>query len=107
MSKKVEDVEVVMEVDGKVVDMPETETSKQVKNNQDNKKNKKKKKEKVVKSNKAKEMVSELKKVTWPSFTTVLVKTGVVLLVVLFFFAVLFGIDYLMSLLYKLLTKTM
>ena len=103
MSKKVEDVEVVMEVDGKVVEQP-AET-KPEKNNKDSKKDKKKKKEKSNKSNKAKEMASELKKVTWPSFTTVLTKTGVVLAVVLFFFAVLFGIDYLLSLLYELLTS--
>ena len=34
----------------------------------------------------------ELKKVTWPSFATVVKKTGVVLLVVVIFTVVLFGI---------------
>ena len=105
MSKKVEDVEVVMEVDGEVVEQPAP--AKEVTNNKDEKKDKKKKKEKKQKSNKAKEMVSELKKVTWPSFGTVMAKTGIVLVVVLFFFVVLFGIDYLLSLLYELLSKAM
>ena len=114
MSKKNKDVEVVMEVDGK-----ETEYSaekslikdskvKEDKNNKNDKnKDKKKKKENKPKSNKVKEMFGELKRVTWPSFGTVMAKTGVVLAVVVFFFVVLFGIDWLMSLLYKLLTKTM
>ena len=36
---------------------------------------------------------SELKKVSWPSFKTVLKNTGIVLLVVLFFAVIIFGVD--------------
>ena len=36
---------------------------------------------------------SELKKVTWPNFRTVLKNTGIVLLVVLFFAVIIFGVD--------------
>ncbi len=36
---------------------------------------------------------SELKKVSWPSFKTVLKNTGIVLLVVLFFSVIIFGFD--------------
>ena len=38
-------------------------------------------------------MISELKKVTWPSFGTVVKQTGVVLVVVLIFLVVVTGID--------------
>ncbi len=118
MSKKNKDVEVVMEVDGKQVETENVETKPEVKgeksyiidknnNKSDKNKDKKKKKDQKPKTNKVKEMFGELKRVTWPSFGTVLAKTGVVLAVVVFFFVVLFGIDWLMSLLYKLLTKTM
>lgn len=110
MAKKNDNVEVVMEVDGKEVEVQqEQKTEKPEKSNNKTEKNKdkKKKKESKPKSNKVKEMFGELKRVTWPSFGTVLAKTGVVLVVVLISFVVLFGIDWLMSLLYKLLTKTM
>ena len=40
---------------------------------------------------------SELKKVAWPSFSTVLKNTGIVLLVVLFFAIILFGVDSLFA----------
>lgn len=36
---------------------------------------------------------SELKKVSWPTFKTVLKNTGIVLLVVLFFSVLIFGFD--------------
>lgn len=36
---------------------------------------------------------SELKKVSWPTFKTVLKNTGIVLLVVLFFGVLIFGFD--------------
>ena len=36
---------------------------------------------------------SELKKVSWPGFKTVLKNTGIVLLVVLFFAVIIFGVD--------------
>lgn len=48
-------------------------------------------------SRKLKETSSELKKVTWPKFGTVLKQTGVVLLVTAMFLLVVFGIDRLCS----------
>ena len=39
-------------------------------------------------------MISELKKVTWPKFGTVVKQTGVVLVVVLVFLVVITGLDY-------------
>ena len=59
------------------------------------KKSKDKKPSKVAK--RLKETSSELKKVTWPKFTTVLKQTGVVLLVTALFLLVVFGIDRLCS----------
>lgn len=65
------------------------------------------KKEKKTKENKlgkkTREISSELKKVTWPSFKEVLKKTGVVLAVVAIFAVVIFGIDMLLTLLRNLL----
>jgi len=62
-------------------------------------KNKAKKKEKKnVVAKKTKETVSELKKVTWTTFPTVVKRTGVVLAVVIIFAVVLFGIDLLLGL---------
>ena len=67
-------------------------------------KNKKAKKaEKQPKRSRAKETVSELKKVTWPSFGTVVKNTGMVLAVVLIFGLVVFGIDSLLSWIIKLI----
>ena len=43
---------------------------------------------------KIKEMGSELKKITWPSFGKVLKQTGVVIAVVLFFLVVVTAIDF-------------
>ena len=54
---------------------------------------------------KCKETFSELKRVSWPSFTTVLKTTGVVLVVVLAFLAVVTGIDSLLNWLLTLLTE--
>ena len=53
---------------------------------------------------KMKESASELKKVTWPSFGKTVKQTGVVIAVVVICTLVLFGIDRLLSLLYKVLT---
>ncbi len=50
-----------------------------------------------------KELFSELKKVSWPSFLTVVKQTGVVILVTLFFLLVLMGVDAGLGALYKLL----
>ena len=52
---------------------------------------------------KSKELYSELKKVTWPSFGKVVKTTGVVLLVVTICTLILFGADRLFSLLFTLL----
>ena len=45
---------------------------------------------------------SELKKVTWPDFKTVVQNTGIVLLVVLFFGLIIFGVDMGLNALIKL-----
>ena len=62
---------------------------------------------KVKKAGKVKATVSELKKVTWPSFGKVVKSTAVVLSVTAVFLLVVLGIDQLLYLLYGLLTKNM
>ncbi len=61
----------------------------------------KKKTDKVKKPNKIlkslKDTNSELKKVTWPKFSQVVKQTGIVLVVVIIFTVVLFGLDRLCS----------
>ncbi len=52
-----------------------------------------------------KEIVSELKKVSWPTFGKVMAETGVVLVVVLFFLLIILGFDSLLSWLFTLLVK--
>lgn len=52
-----------------------------------------------------KDFFSELKKVTWPSFTKVLKQTGVVLLVTIVFLLVLMAFDSLFGYLYDLLVS--
>ena len=47
---------------------------------------------------------SELKKVSWPNFKTVLKNTGIVLLVVLFFAVIIYGADALFTWLISLLS---
>ena len=47
---------------------------------------------------------SELKKVSWPTFKTVLKNTGIVLLVVLFFALIIFGVDALFAWLVSLMS---
>lgn len=47
---------------------------------------------------------SELKKVSWPSFKTVLKNTAIVLLVVLFFAVIIFGVDALFAFLVSLMS---
>ena len=47
---------------------------------------------------------SELKKVSWPNFKTVLKNTGIVLLVVLFFAVIIFGVDALFAWLVSLMS---
>lgn len=69
----------------------------------DKKKKKEKKQGKIAR--RLKETGSELKKVTWPKFTTVLKQTGVVLAVTAAFLLVVFGIDMLCSWLVKFIVK--
>lgn len=69
------------------------------------KKKKEKKPSKIAK--KVRETNSELKKVTWPSFSTVVKKTGVVIAVVIIFTVILFGIDRLLSLLFNWFTSSL
>ena len=52
-----------------------------------------------------KEIISELKKVTWPTFAKVMAETGIVLVVVLFFLLIILGFDSLLSWLFSLLVK--
>ena len=52
-----------------------------------------------------KEIISELKKVTWPTFAKVMAETGIVLVVVLFFLLVILGFDSLFTWLFQLLVK--
>ena len=49
-------------------------------------------------------IVSELKKVSWPTFGKVMAQTGVVLVVVLFFLVVIGAFDAGLTALFKLLT---
>lgn len=55
---------------------------------------------------KFKETFSEIKRVTWPSFTTVLKTTGVVLVVVAAFLAVVTGVDALLGELLSLISQS-
>lgn len=50
-------------------------------------------------------IVSELKKVNWPTFGKLMAQTGIVLVVVLFFLLVIFGFDSLLNWLFRLLVK--
>ena len=54
---------------------------------------------------KLKETFSEIKRVTWPTFPTVLKTTGIVLVVVAAFLVVVTGIDKLLLWLLELLTN--
>jgi len=93
--------EEVVKEDSKAVVVSDAK-DKSSKKTQDKKKQKKEKKAKKV-GKAVKETASELKKVTWPKFGEVCKKTGVVLVVVIVFAAVLLLIDYLLGLLFGLL----
>lgn len=54
---------------------------------------------------KFKETFSELKRVTWPKFGTVLKTTGVVLVIVVAFLAIVTGVDRLLAWLLSLISK--
>ncbi len=113
MAKKVKVEQTSEEVKNKNVETV-SESKKSTKNDvKNNKKENKKSKQDKSKKNKGdkkglgkriKETSSELKKVSWPSFGKVVKSTIVVIVVVLFFTIALFGIDYLLKLLFNLLT---
>ena len=71
-------------------------TNESVKQQKEVKKVKKNKKPNIFKrmGMKAKDVFSELKKVNWPSFGKVVKQTGIVLVVVLIFLVVIFGFDF-------------
>ncbi len=71
----------------------------------DQKKAKKSKKVEKVKRNRGKEVVSELKKVNWPSFKKTCKQTGTVLAVVSVFMLAVLGIDSLVAWVLSLITK--
>lgn len=72
----------------------EKKTEQKKEKTEKNKKNKKVKEKKVSGASKT---FSELKKVSWPSFGTVVKQTSVVIVVVLAFLLVIFGLDKLCS----------
>lgn len=86
---------------GDFVGTQETKKQKDVK-----KEKKKNKKPNIFKrfGAKCKDVFSELKKVSWPSFATVVKQTGIVLAVVLVFMVVIFGFDLGLSSLLGLIT---
>jgi preprotein translocase subunit SecE len=55
---------------------------------------------------KFKEVFSELKRVTWPTFPTVLKTTGVVLVIVFVFLLVVTGVDSILSWLLSLISQS-
>ena len=55
---------------------------------------------------KIKDIFSELKKVSWPGFAKVVKQTGVVLVVVLVFLVVIFGFDFGLQALLKLISPS-
>ena len=67
--------------------------------------NSKKKKNDKPQRNYGKEVISELKKVNWPSFKKTCKQTGTVLVVVGVFMLAVFGIDSLVAWILKLITK--
>ncbi len=79
------------------------DSKKPEKKSNDKKKDKKKEPSKI--GRKAKETMSELKKVTWPTFGEVLKKTGIVIAFVLIFGVFLFGVNYLLGGFANLLIK--
>ena len=96
---KVEEVKVEpVKVEETKTEQPKKEAKQEPKKVEKAKKQKKAKDKKPSKIGRAlKETGSELKKVTWPKFTTVLKQTGVVLTVTAAFLLVIFGIDRLCS----------
>ncbi len=110
VSENEEVSDTMISTDDGMLNPAKEEKNVKVENKQKNKDSKdiKTKKEKKPKDKKlrrkARETVSELKKVAWPSFGEVCKKTGVVLSVVIIFGLVLFGLDTLLGYLFGLLT---
>ena len=102
MSKK-QELEQQVEVNEALKQQEVVKEEKKKDNKPKDKKKEKKKKEgsKIVK--KTKETVSELKKVTWPSFGEVVKKTGIVIAFVVIFGLFLFGVNTLLGWLVGLL----
>ena len=85
-------------------DKKQDKKSKENKNDKnDKKKNKQKKERKGGIGKKTKETISELKKVTWPSYGEVVKKTGIVIAFVLIFGLFIFGVNTLLAWLVGLL----
>ena len=75
----------------------QAKANKQEKTSKQSKQNKKKANNDKPKRSRVKETVSELKKVSWPSFGKACKQTGTVLAVVAVFMLVIFGIDSLLT----------
>ena len=99
MAKNKKNVPAAAPVDAKAQKKADKESKKLAKD----KKSTKKVKPLAVKRSRAKETISELKKVNWPSFGTVCKHTGMVLAVVLIFGVVLLGVNSLLGWLIKLI----
>lgn len=100
MAKKNENIENDVEI---IEPDKVKKNEKPVDTKKNNKKQDKPKKEKKSAKKKVGEIFSELKKVSWPSFGTVVKSTCVVIAVVAICTVFLFGIDKLLSYLYDLL----
>jgi preprotein translocase subunit SecE len=96
--------EVLVEVKKKKKDKASADISTKV-DKKKAKANSKKKKNDKPKRNYGKEVISELKKVNWPSFKKTCKQTGTVLVVVGVFMLAVFGIDSLVAWILKLITK--
>lgn len=95
---------IVKDTDSKQKDSKKDTKDKKVSDKKKDKKDKKNKKENkggLVK--KTKETMSELKKVTWPTFGEVVKKTGIVIAFVIIFGLFLFGVNTLLAYLVGLL----
>ena len=97
--------EVLVEVKKNKKDKASAEISTKVDKKKAKTNSKKKKNNDKPRRNYGKEVVSELKKVNWPSFKKTCKQTGTVLAVVSIFMLVVFGIDSLVAWILKLITK--
>lgn len=102
-NKKQLQEEVVVSEENADVSTPVVSGTPKKKEKDSKKVDKKNKKKEKVKKRRIKETVSELKKVTWPKFSEVAKKTGIVLAVVIIFGVILLGMDYGLGALFGLL----